>query len=104
MFFVIRNGEYLESEKLLFGDIQVPQKPHESAMFLNGEWIIDTDSYFSKIEKEEAQEFLNNTDWKISRHKEQLDLGIETSLTNDEYLKLISQRQERRAILNDIII
>lgn len=102
MFYVIRNGEYLETDTLLFNDVKVPQRPHENAIYMNGAWIFDADSYLSKIEKEEAQEFLNNTDWKITRHKEQQDLGIETSLTDDEYLELITQRQERRAVLNDI--
>ena len=36
------------------------------------------------------------------RHKEQQDLGIETSLSEDEYLNLIKERQNRRNILNDI--
>lgn len=103
MFYVIRNGEYLETDTLLFDDLEVPQKPHEDVEFINGEWVLNADSYLSKIKKEEAQEFLNNTDWKIIRHKEQQDLGIETSLTNDEYLDLITQRQERRVVLNDII-
>lgn len=102
MFYVIRNGEYLEADTLLFDDIEVPQCPHESAVFLNGNWVLDADSYFSKIDKEEAQEFLNNTDWKIIRHKEQQDLGIETSLSDEEYLELIAQRQERRVVLNGI--
>ena len=35
--------------------------------------------------------------------KEQQDLGIETSLSEDEYLELITQRQERRTFLNDFI-
>ena len=66
MFYVIRNGEYLETDTLLFDDIEVSKRPHESAIFLNGEWALDIDSYISKIDKEESQEFLNNTDWKIS--------------------------------------
>lgn len=102
MFYVIRNNEYLETEKLLFGDIEVPQKPHENAIFTDHEWVINADSYFANLDKKEAAEFLNDTDWKVIRHKEQKDLGAETSLTDDEYFELISQRQKRRNILNDI--
>lgn len=101
MFFVLRNGEYLESEKLLFGDIQVPQKPHDKAVFINNEWVINADTYLSELDKSEAIAFLQDTDWKIVRHKEQQDLGIETSLTEDEYLELITQRQEKRILLNN---
>lgn len=102
MFFVIRNDEYLESEKLLFGDIQVPQRPHEQSIFINNEWVINADEYFSKLDKTEAEKFLKETDWKILRHKEQQELGVETSLSEEEYLDLIIERQERRNLLNDI--
>lgn len=45
-----------------------------------------------------VQEFLNNT----MRHKEQQDLGIQTPLSNEEYLNLIQERQTKREVLNDI--
>lgn len=102
MFFVIRNGEYLESEKLLFGDIQVPQRPHKHSIFINNEWVINADSYILENEKKEAEEFLQDTDWKILRHKEQQELGVKTSLSEEEYINLITERQERRTLLNDI--
>ena len=103
MYFVIRNGQYIESEKLLFGDVVVPKRPHENADFINGEWLINADILFAQADKEEAEAFLNSTDWQVIRHKEQQDLGIETSLSEDEYLELITQRQERRTFLNDFI-
>ena len=103
MYCVIRNGQYIESEKLLFGDVVVPKRPHENADFINGEWLINADILFAQADKEEAEAFLNSTDWQVIRHKEQQDLGIETSLSEDEYLELITQRQERRTFLNDII-
>lgn len=102
MYCVIRNGQYIESEKLLFGDVVVPKRPHENADFINGEWLINADILFAQADKEEAEAFLNSTDWQVIRHKEQQDLGIETSLSKDEYLELITQRQERRTRLNDI--
>jgi len=40
--------------------------------------------------------FLNQTDYKVIRHRDQLDLGIETSMTNEEYLNLLQQRQNAR--------
>ena len=103
MYCVIRNGQYIESEKLLFGDVVVPKRPHENADFINGEWLINADILFAQADKEEAEAFLNSTDWQVIRHKEQQDLGIKTSLSEDEYLELITQRQERRIFLNDFI-
>lgn len=77
MYCVIRNGQYLETTNKLFDDIEVPAKPHEKAEFINGEWVLNADLLFSEIDKTEAEQFLNETDWKIIRHKEQQDLGIE---------------------------
>lgn len=102
MFFIIRNGEYLETEKKSLGDIEVPKRPHDNAIYVNNEWIIDADTYFYDLDKSEAAEFLKNTDWKIMRHKEQQELGVELSLTEEEYIELIIERQERRNLLNDI--
>lgn len=105
MYSVIRNGDYLFTDNILLGDIQVQQKPHENAVFLNGTWIIDVDSYFASLDFEEAKETLNSTDWQILRHKEQVDLGIETTLSEEEYLQLITKRQEaREKVQNDSTI
>jgi len=102
MYCVIRNGQYIESEKILFGDMEVPKRPHENAEFINGSWLLNADLLFAELDKSEAEEFLQSTDWKVIRHKEQQDLGVETTLTQDEYLELITKRQEWRNILNDI--
>lgn len=102
MYYVIRDGLYIESEKILFGDIQVSKKPHEKAELINKKWVLNADLLFEELGKKEAAEFLNVTDWKIIRHKEQQDLGIETSITQEEYLQLITKRQEARNLLNDI--
>jgi hypothetical protein len=98
---VIRNGEYIHAEKLIFGDIEVPQKPHENAVFENNEWIIDVDYYFTETESAESLEFLNSTDWQIIRHKEEQDLGLETSLSDEEYLELITKRNKMRGKVNN---
>jgi len=103
MFYVIRNGQYISTEKKLFGDIEVTKRPHEKAEFINGEWVLNADKFIAEVDKTEAQEFLNNTDWKVIRHKEQEDLGIKTSLTSQEYLELIKLRQVKREVLNDLI-
>jgi hypothetical protein len=42
----------------------------------------------------ERYEFLNSTDWKVLRHIREKALGVETSMTEQEYLDLETQRQE----------
>ena len=52
----------------------------------------------------EALEFLNATDWKVVRHRDQIDLNITPSLTNEEYITLLEQRQKaREEVLNNDI-
>ena len=41
----------------------------------------------------ESFEFLKTTDWKVLRHIRQKALGLETSLTEEQYLELEQQRQ-----------
>lgn len=57
--------------------------------------IEDIDSYIHAIELS-ALNNLSSTDWKVIRHKDQIELGVPTSLTDDEYLTLLKQRQEWR--------
>jgi hypothetical protein len=102
---VIRNGEYLFTEDVLIDDIIVPIRPHSDAIFSNGEWVLDLDSLFTNENSKDASEFLKDTDWKVIRHRDQLALGIKTSLSDEEYLKLLQQRQDARekVITNDIV-
>lgn len=43
-----------------------------------------------------ALNFLNDTDWKVTRHRDQIAQGIQTSLTDDEYQQLLVDRQTAR--------
>lgn len=100
---VIRNNEYICTENIIFGDVLVAEKPHEDAFLDNGHWVIDLDLYLSRVDSQEALQFLNETDWQIIRHKEEQDLGLETSLSDEGYQELITKRQEaRRKVNNDI--
>jgi hypothetical protein len=44
--------------------------------------------------------FLKETDWQVTRHRDQLDLGISTSLTEVEYQTLLQERQQARAAVS----
>lgn len=45
---------------------------------------------------DEAQKFLDDTDWKVIRHRDQLALGTETSITTEEFQVLLEERQQAR--------
>jgi len=57
--------------------------------------ILVSNAQQERINKE-ARKFLDGTDWKMIRHRDQLALGIQASLTNEEYIELLNQRQEAR--------
>lgn len=44
----------------------------------------------------EAQAFLDSSDWKVLRHRDQQDMGLATSLTGEEFQTLLQQRQMAR--------
>lgn len=50
----------------------------------------------SDKEKAEAKRFLASTDWKVTRHRDQMDAAIETSLSSEEFAQLLSDRQAAR--------
>lgn len=59
--------------------------------------ILDiTDEVNQELANKEALSFLEGSDWKILRHKDQQDLGIATSLTAQEYQDLLQERQMAR--------
>jgi hypothetical protein len=43
---------------------------------------------------------LDSTDWKVTRHRDQVELGLTTSLTDEEYLNLLQLRQKWRNATN----
>lgn len=60
---------------------------------------------FSTIEDEKKKEekirvfqteYLKETDWYVARHRDQLDLGITTTLTEEEFKILLQKRQDAR--------
>ncbi|KZX63839.1 hypothetical protein A3712_20665 [Vibrio sp. HI00D65] len=46
-------------------------------------------------------EFLNTTDWQVTRHRDQVDSGNTTSMSDEEYQELLSQRQIARGKVVD---
>jgi len=66
-------------------------------VFLNGKYVRKTKAITNLINtNEEAKNYLNDTDWLVIRHRDQLALGQTTSLTNEQYLDLLAKRQAAR--------
>jgi hypothetical protein len=43
-----------------------------------------------------ARQLLADTDWKVMRHRDQLDAGVPTSITAEEFAQLLVDRQTAR--------
>ena len=84
--------------------------PKENIIYINGE-ICNSDEYVFINEKYgkrtkgvsdlintniEAKNYLSDTDWLVIRHRDQLDLKLQTSLTEDQYHDLLNKRQAAR--------
>jgi homoserine kinase len=50
----------------------------------------------AEISKAQAMKFLSETDWKVLRHRDQVNAGVSTSLTAQEYAQLLVDRQIAR--------
>jgi hypothetical protein len=48
------------------------------------------------IDKADARKFLADSDWQVMRHRDQVDAGIPTSLTSQEFADLLTARQAAR--------
>lgn len=69
----------------------------DNYLFINGEYIPKSKELETQISTNtEARIFLDESDWLVIRHRDQQELGIETSLTDDEYLNLLKKRQKAR--------
>ena len=67
--------------------------------YVNGKFVETEKTAQEKQAEENLRQrlLLSNTDWKVIRHRDQLDLGIPTSLTDAEYQVLLEERQKARA-------
>ena len=68
----------------------------------NVEVVDITEQHNQQLVNEQSLKFLSETDYRVLRHVGQKALGLETSMTEQEYLDLEQARQEaRESIVND---
>lgn len=93
-------SEEEKASALDFRDIEVMgQEVTEYLMGAEYEVVIENIS--AQVEQErinqEALAFLNATDFKVLRHRDQVDAGLPTSLSAEEYAQLLAERQMARS-------
>lgn len=86
------------------GDIPVPVELENEAFLKveQGVVVVDVDAQNLAVQDQinkDAREFLQNSDWMVLRHQDQLDLGIQTSLSVSEFEQLLLDRQDKRDLV-----
>ena len=92
------NGESFDPPQ--FQDVEIVPAQHEmQEMHIPG-YVVEIEDISAKLEQEkanaEAQAFLDSSDWKVLRHRDQQDIGLATSLSGEEFQELLQQRQMAR--------
>ncbi len=92
------NGESFDPPQ--FQDVEiVPAQYEMQEMHIPG-YVVEIEDISAKLEQEkanaEAQAFLDSSDWKVLRHRDQQDIGLATSLSGEEFQELLQQRQMAR--------
>jgi hypothetical protein len=84
-------------------DIKVPDDTDPTKFMVVNDKLVARDAQIQtsvKIDEPKPLDeniiFLNSTDYKVLKYRDQIDLGIETSISKDEYIKLLTERQNAR--------
>lgn len=92
---IIKYSGNIPKERILYLDGKIVDS--NNFVFLNGKYIKNTKAVANILESNKtARNYLTDTDWLVIRHRDQLDLNLETSLNNDQYIDLLNKRQEAR--------
>ena len=81
------------------GCIEVESDSHPSLrgkIVVDGALVDDPNSPASALFAEAVRARLADTDWLVTRHRDQQDLQVPTSLTEDQYMGLLAYRQRLR--------
>ena len=92
---IIEYAGSIPAERILYIDGQIADS--NDYIILNGKYVKNTAAVAELVNtNREAKKYLNNTDWIVLRHRDQVDSGLETSLTQEQYIDLLNKRQAAR--------
>ena len=92
---VITYSGNIPKERILYLNGKIADS--NNYVFINGNYVKRTKAIETLLQtNEEAKNYLNDTDWLVIRHRDQLALEQTTSLTNEQYLDLLAKRQAAR--------
>ena len=97
---IVKYSGNIPKERILYLNGKIEDS--NNFVFINGKYIKRTKAVENLIKiNADATNYLTDTDWLVIRHRDQLALGQETSLTNEQYLDLLAKRQAAREKVNE---
>ena len=97
---VIKYSGNIPRERILYLNEKIVDS--KDYVYINNKYIKNTKAVADLLEKNKtARNYLTETDWLVIRHRDQLDLRQETSLTNEQYLDLLAKRKLARESVVD---
>lgn len=97
--------EQSNNKEIVFYDGKIfATEPNIYFIDSNGVWQKRNNEEINKIKKQQkieetnydSKSYLNNTDWLVTRHRDQLAMNLTTSLSEEEYQALLLERQKAR--------
>ena len=92
---IIKYSGDIPKERILYLDGKIVDS--NNYVQINGKYVKNTKAVADLLEKNKnAKNYLTDTDWLVIRHRDQLALKLQTSLTEEQYIDLLNKRQEAR--------
>lgn len=92
---VIKYSGNIPPERILYLDGKIVDS--NDYVFVNNKYVKKTKAVTELLNTNaEAKTYLEDTDWLVIRHRDQLAMNQQTSLTDAQYLDLLNKRQAAR--------
>lgn len=99
---IVKYSGNIPKERILYINGKIEDS--SNFVFINGKYIKRTNTVENLLQiNADAKSYLTDTDWLVIRHRDQLALGQNTSLTNEQYLDLLVKRQAAREKVNEYV-
>tara|TARA_Y100000361_G_scaffold154228_1_gene178891 strand:- start:2271 stop:2585 length:315 start_codon:yes stop_codon:yes gene_type:complete len=99
--YIVKDGYIVGTGDKSDDTISLPEGYVNEELIKENAYEVDANGMVNLSEKYLSKRNLNNTDWKMIRHRDQLAQGIDTSLSDEQYQELLIKRQNWREKASD---
>ena len=92
---IVKYSGKIPFDRIIYIDGKIRDK--DNYIDINGKYILKTKTLETQLNNNQtSRQYLKNSDWLVIRHRDQLALGIKTTLSDEEYLNILKKRQLKR--------